>query len=479
MGSNNTSETDLCYLSATEALALFKTRKLSPVEYLNAQIARAEQVEPIINAFAFKYYDEALAKAKKAEARFMKTGGRWRALEGIPLAVKDEMDIKGKLTTNGSLYLMDNVCTETHYSIERLLRAGAIVHARTTTPEFSCAGVTHSRVHGVTRTPWNPAFTCGGSSGGSGASLAAGSTPLATGSDIGGSIRIPAAACGVVGYKPPYGRNPDNTASAFDMYNVTGPITRTVADCILMQNIMCGPHPLANESIRPKYRIPHELKPIKGWKIAYSLDLGFFEVDGDVRRNTLKTLEVLKDLGAEIVEVDFGWSARADRAVQNYLDHLYGAYIKSFVDSDPSLASEWAKYCAGTHEKVTAAEFMETYKVAVEMSHGVGAILDTHHAFICPTIGSHEIPADHEPDQPIFINGKSVDILYGWCLCHPFNMLGRCPVLSVPSGIGDNGLPTGIQIVARHLDDKRVFQVGAALEDAQPWLDCADRRPKI
>jgi Asp-tRNA(Asn)/Glu-tRNA(Gln) amidotransferase A subunit family amidase len=126
MGSNNTSETDLCYLSATEALALFKTRKLSPVEYLNAQIARAEQVEPIINAFAFKYYDEALAKAKKAEARFMKTDGRWRALEGIPLAVKDEMDIKGKLTTNGSLYLMDNVCTETHYSVERLLRAGGI-----------------------------------------------------------------------------------------------------------------------------------------------------------------------------------------------------------------------------------------------------------------------------------------------------------------------------------------------------------------
>jgi Asp-tRNA(Asn)/Glu-tRNA(Gln) amidotransferase A subunit family amidase len=196
MVSKNVSETELCYLSATEVLALFKARKLSPVEYLNSLIARAEQVEPTINAFAFEYFDEALAKAKKAEDRFMQTDARLRPLEGLPLAVKDEMDIKGKLTTNGSLYLKDNVSTETHYSIERLLRAGAIVHARTTTPEFSCAGVAHSRVHGVTRTPWNPSFTCGGSSGGSGAALAAGSTPLATGSDIGGSIRIPAAMCG-------------------------------------------------------------------------------------------------------------------------------------------------------------------------------------------------------------------------------------------------------------------------------------------
>ena len=148
-----TSEQDLWYLSATEAMALFRTRDLSPVELLQALIRRAEAVEPKINAFAFTYFDEALAKARKAEAKFAKTDGRIRALEGIPLAVKDEMDIKGKPMTTGSLYLKDNVSTTTHYSVERLLRAGAIVHARTTTPEFSCAGVAHSRFHGVTGTP--------------------------------------------------------------------------------------------------------------------------------------------------------------------------------------------------------------------------------------------------------------------------------------------------------------------------------------
>ena len=470
---------ELHTLSASEALAQFKARKLSPVEYMRAHIERAAAVEPKINAFAFTYFEEALEAARKAEARFAKTGARIRALEGLPLAVKDEMDIKGQPLTNGSLYLRDNVSCETHYSVERLLRAGAIVHARTTTPEFSCAGVCHSRLHGVTGTPWNPAYTAGGSSGGSGAALAAGSTPLATGSDIGGSIRIPAAACGVVGFKPPFGRNPDNTAFAFDMYAAMGPMTRTIGDCILMQNVMAGPHPLDIASLRPRYRIPAQQNDIAGWKIAYSLDLDYFEIAEDVRRNTLRTLKVLKDLGAEVEEVSFGWDGAHDRAARNYLDHLFGGYIKAQVATDPSLASEWATYCARAHDRVSAAQFMESFEVANRLAHRVGAILSRHHVLVCPTLGSHEIPADHEPDQPVIINGRSVDVLYGWCLTHPFNMLGRCPVLSVPSGLGANGLPTGLQIVARHLDDRRVFQVGAALERAQPWLDRADRRPLI
>jgi amidase len=472
-------ETDLIYLSASDALALFKARKLSPVEYMQAQIDRAHQVEPVINAFAFSYFDEALELAKQAEARFMRSGETLRPLEGLPLAVKDEMDIAGMPTTNGSLYLKDNVSTQTHFSIERLLDAGAIVHARTTTPEFSCAAIAASRLHGVTATPWNPAFTSGGSSGGSGASLAAGSTPLATGSDIGGSIRIPAAACGVVGYKPPYGRNPDDTAFAFDMYAVVGPMTRTIEDCILMQNVMCGPHPKDNASIRPGYRIPDHFESVKGLKIAYSLNLDFFEIDADVRRNTLRTLEVLKELGAEVVEVEFGWSAEFDRAAQNYLDHLFGGYIAHYVDGDPSLATEWAAYCAQAHKKVSAWDFMQAYENQAALSHKVGVILEEHHALICPTLGSHEIPADHKPDEPVIINGKSVDVLYGWCLGHPFNMLGRCPTLSIPSGLGANGLPTSIQIAARHLDDERVFRVAVALEQAQPWLDCAARRPPL
>ena len=156
----------------------------------------------------------------------------------------------------GSLYLKDNVSAVTDFSVQRLLDAGVIVHARTTTPEFCCSGVCDSRIHGTTHTPWKLGYTSGGSSSGSGAALAVGSTPLATGSDIAGSIRCPAACCGVVGYKPPYGRNPGGTAGSFDMYHALGPMTRTVTDAAMMQNILCGPHPLDNASIRPKYLLP-------------------------------------------------------------------------------------------------------------------------------------------------------------------------------------------------------------------------------
>ena len=469
----------LCYLSANDVLARFKDKCLSPVEYIENLISRAQATEQVINAFAFTWFDEARDQARAAEAVYAKGDDGARELEGLPVAVKDEMDIEGQPMTNGSLYLKDNVSTETHFAIQRLLDAGAIVHARTTTPEFSCSGTADSKLHGTTSTPWDKRYTSGGSSGGSGASLAVGSSPLATGSDIGGSIRIPAACCGVVGFKPPYGRNPDNTLFAYDMYAVMGPMARTVDDTAMMQNILCGPHPLDNACIRPKYELPRSYPDVKGLKIGWSMDLGFFEIDEHVRANTKKTLDLLADLGCELVEVDFGWSADADRAAQNYLDHLFNGYIKAYVDTDPKLATPWARYCADAAGKTTAKDFIAAYEMQATMAQRAGAILDDCYALICPTLGHHEIPADQNPNDPLTINGKRVDPNYGWVLCHPFNMLGRCPVLSVPSGIGGNGLPTGIQIVARGFDDERVFRIGSALERAQPWLDCLDRRPAL
>lgn len=470
---------DLCYMSATDVLAKFRARSLSPVEYLDNLIARTEEVEPRINAFTATHFDKAIVQAKAAEARYAKGAGDLRPLEGLPIAIKDEVDLTGEIVTQGSLYYKDEVATETHFAAQRLFDAGAFYHAQTTTPEFCCAGVTDSRIHGTTRTPWGLDYTCGGSSGGSGASLAAGSTPLATGSDIGGSIRIPAACCGVVGYKPPYGRNPDNTAFAYDMYAVVGPMGRTVEDVALMQNIMCGPHPLDNASIRPKYELPLTHKGLKGLKVAWSMDLNFFEIDDHVRANTLRTLDILKDLGAELVEVDLSWTARAERAVEVYLDHLFGGYMASVVETDPSLASPWAAYCVKANQNTSSTEFYDAYEAQMEMGRAFGTVLEDCYAFICPTLGHHEIPADQNPADRLAINGKAVNPMYGWTLCHPFNMLGRCPVLSVPSGIGGNGLPTSVQIVARHLDDARVFRVGQALQQANPLLTTINNRPKL
>jgi aspartyl-tRNA(Asn)/glutamyl-tRNA(Gln) amidotransferase subunit A len=177
----------LSSLSATEAIARFEARTLSPVELVRAVIERAEKAEPAINAFTETFFERALEQAHEAEGRYARSEAR--PLEGVPLAVKDEAAIEGQRTTSGSLLWRDHVDATTSPCIERLLDAGAIVHARTTCPEFCCTTVTHSRLWGVTRNPWNPAYTPGGSSGGSAAALAAGTTTLATGSDIAGSLQ--------------------------------------------------------------------------------------------------------------------------------------------------------------------------------------------------------------------------------------------------------------------------------------------------
>ncbi len=196
------SDEQICYLPATELVRRYRTGSLSPVEVVEACLARADAIEPTINAFTHRFEEAALKQARAAERKYTR-GQRTRKLEGVPVAVKDETMIEGMPCTSGSLLKRDFIADTTSIDAGRILRAGGIVHARTATPEFSCAGYTHSRLHGVTRNPWNPAFTPGGSSGGAAAALAAGTTPLAPGSDIAGSIRIPASASGVLGYKPP------------------------------------------------------------------------------------------------------------------------------------------------------------------------------------------------------------------------------------------------------------------------------------
>ncbi|MBW2542556.1 MAG: amidase, partial [Deltaproteobacteria bacterium] len=265
---------DLVYLSAVEALALFRQRALSPVDLLEALIERAERVEPVINAFVDSYFDEAREQAREAAARYAGDGPAPRALEGIPLAVKDDTAIAGRRATSGSAFLRDHVDEHSNPSVERLIEAGAIVHARTACPEFCWAWVCYSRLHGITRNPWNPKNTPGGSSGGSAAALAAGTTTLATGTDSGGSIRMPSAMCGTVGFKPPYGRNPECAQTSFDVYNHIGPMTRSVGDSALMQNVMSGQHPADHASVRESVQIPEALIGIEGLRIAYSFDLG-------------------------------------------------------------------------------------------------------------------------------------------------------------------------------------------------------------
>jgi Asp-tRNA(Asn)/Glu-tRNA(Gln) amidotransferase A subunit family amidase len=457
--------TELTSLSATEAIARFEARTLSPVELCRAVIERSEKIEPVINAFTETFFEQALVQAQEAEARYAR--GEARSLEGVLLGVKDEAAIEGQRTTHGSLLHRDHVDTTTSPCVERLLEAGAIVHARTTTPEFACTTVTHSRLWGVTRNPWNTAYTPGGSSGGSAAALAAGTTTLATGSDIAGSIRIPAACCGVVGFKPPYGRVPQDPPYNLDPYCHEGPMARSVLDCARMQNVLAGPHPGDIASLRPKLEIPVELGDVRGWRVAYSMDLGYFEVDSDVVSNTEAALDVFRGLGCQVEEVELPWTDATRIATWTHLKHLFGTDVARNLEEGREQMTPYARDFAEQARQATADAFLDAMNVAGEMYPPLAAVLEGFDVLVCPTNALAAVPADLDPTSAeVRINGISVDPVLGWVMTYPFNMLSRCPVMSVPSGRAKTGVPTGIQIVGRSFDDVSVFRAAAAYEHA-------------
>ena len=473
-------DTELCYLTADEAISAFKTKKLSPVELIDAVIDQSQKVNKTINAFTYTFFDEARNQAKLAEKRYA-DGEATKDLEGLPIGVKDESGIEGQPLSKGSLIYKDYIAEDTSPVNQRVLDAGGIVHARTATPEFSCAGFTWSRQWGVTRNPWNNKFTSGGSSGGSSASLASGTSTICTGSDIGGSIRIPASTCGLVGYKPPYGRNPEEAIFNLDFYCHTGPLARSVKDCNRLQNVMCGPSPKDIASLRPKLVLPYDYKPIKDWKIAYSPNLGCFEVDPEVERNTLASLEVFKSLGATVEEVDLGWGPEVLEAGLAYLGHIFGAAMEDELMQHADKLTSYARAFAEDSINSTPREFLGSLDVAYKMYSTLGPILEDYNVLICPTTAIPAVPADFDSTKDeLKINGKDVNKMLGWCMTTPFNTMSRCPVLTVPSGQASNGVPTGIQIVGRTYCDGDVFQAGLAYETALGgWFNSRETRPNL
>ena len=474
------SDNELCYITADDAISAFKAKKISPIELVDAVIHQSEKVNNSVNAFTYTFFDEAREAAKIAEKRYFNnevTGD----LEGLPIGIKDESGIEGQPLSKGSLIYKDYIAEDTSPVNQRVLDAGAIVHARTATPEFSCAGFTWSRLWGITRNPWNNEYTSGGSSGGSSASLAAGTSTICTGSDIGGSIRIPASTCGLVGYKPPYGRNPEEAIFNLDFYCHTGPLARSVKDTIRLQNVMCGPSPKDIASLRPKLVLPYEYKPIKDWKIAYSPNLGCFEVDPEVEKNTLASLEVFKSLGATVEEVDLGWGPETLEAGLAYLGHIFGAAMQDELEQHADKLTTYAREFAEESLKSTPRDFLNSLDIAYQMYSTLGPILEEYNVLICPTTAIPAVPADFDSTKDeLRINGKEVNKMLGWCMTTPFNTLSRCPVLTVPSGRASNGVPTGIQIVGKTYCDEDVFQAGMAYETALGgWFNTIDKRPTL
>jgi len=470
-------DTDICYITATEAIAAFKAKKLSPVELLKAQIAQAEKLNGALNALTYKFFDRGLEQAKTAEAKYMK-GGATRPLEGVTCAIKDFHSVKGEITTYGSKVFRDFRPEQSAPTVERLLEAGAIMHCRTTTPEFAHGPTTHSPLWGITRNPWNLEYDPGGSSGGSAAALAAGITTLADGTDGGGSVRIPASACGVFGYKPPFGRNPLDTEHPGETCLHYGPLARSVADAALMQNVMSGPHPIDIYSLRDRLTLPERFEGIRGMKVALSMDLGYFEVDQEVQENTRIAAEQFRSLGCTVDEVELGWTKDTEDAWLTNWEGLFyslsGELLESWRDEmDPFVVKILER---GRQHSVS--RFYGVHKTRFEMYQKLGAIFNTYDLLICPTLAVPAVKAGRKHDEPMKINGKTVPPYTGWFMTYPFNIVCQCPVMSVPSGFSPStGVPTGLQIVGRTYDDLSVFRAAAAFEGAtKPWKN---NRPKF
>jgi len=468
---------ELGYASAGELLGAFSARTLSPVEVLDSLYARADAVEPDLNAFSSRRTEQAYAAARASEARWMR--GEALPLDGIPVAMKEEHAIEGESWQLGSLLFEHQIAASSHPLYELLTGAGAVVHARTTTPEFSCTGYTHTRLWGLTRNPWNPAISCGGSSGGSGASLAAGTTILATGSDIGGSIRIPSSLNGVVGFKPPHGRVPTVPPYHLDTYSHEGPMGRSVRDVALMQNVIAGAHPLDHVSMRFPPVLPAEPRSVEGLRIAVARTIGDVPVDDDVDANTRAVADVLRAAGAQVAEVQV--PVTREEFLTTALIHfgtIFGASLANMVRDHRDMLTDYAIHF---HEYSTEVAAGQSVLAGLEMESSIqariAAAMDGFDALVCPTLTTTGwLAGDSYIDKGLEVGGQTVRRYSQAMLTLPFNIASKHPVLAVPSGRASNGVPTGVQVVAHTYDDEMAFRVGAAIERGLGlWSDPAWR----
>jgi Asp-tRNA(Asn)/Glu-tRNA(Gln) amidotransferase A subunit family amidase len=459
-------DSELCFLSANEALALFRSKTLSPVELLDSLIDRIEAIEPQVNAVCDRRYDEARAEAAASADRYAGKGDAPGALEGVPVAAKEEQPMVGRINSYGSLVYADQVATTTHPMLERIQAAGGVIHIRTTTPEFSCAGFTHSRLWGITRNPWNTDYTPGGSSGGSGAALAAAYAPLATGSDIGGSIRIPASFCGVVGFKPPFGRVPAMPPFNLDQYCHDGPMARTVADTALLTNVVAGRHPDDVVSMPAPPHLGLEAGSISDLRVALCIRLGDHQVDPEIEANTRRAAKVLEDLGATVVEVELPWTFdQVYAAARAHFGGIFGPSVAKDLEAHGDLLTTYAS--AFARDMVSSISFIDGLSLEGELYRPLGALLHEHDALICPTMGTTGLIAgDDYVDTQFELNGVTLPSYLMSALTPPFNIASRCPVLAVPTGVAGNGVPTGAQLVGRTYEDVTPFRLGLAYEAA-------------
>lgn len=441
------------------------------MEAVSGALERIHQLQPVINAFTVVLDEPALAAARAADAR-VRHGGPLPALLGVPMSVKDHIWMRDTPATNGSLALRDFVPTEDCVPVARLRAAGAVIVGKTNNPEFCYRGVTDNLLFGLTRNPWNPARTPGGSSGGAGASVAAGMTAIGLGTDGGGSIRIPASFCGVVGHKPTFGLVPKEPGfKGWKSLSVDGPLARSVRDAALVLSVIHGPaaaddlsFPGPPVDFRAATMTPADLH---GLRIAWSRDLGMLPVEADVRSVFAETVEVFGSLGCDLIEAA---PETPDPAPLWNVIALAEGY-----SSEGALLTHWRdQMSAGIAEiieagrDITAGQYIDALHDRAGYTRTWSEFFERFDLLLTPTMQLTAFPVGLQ--TPGTIEGRPVHPFFDdWCTtCLPANLTGM-PATSVPAGFGRDGMPVGLQIMGPRWADALTLRAAAAFELSVPW----------
>ena len=464
---------EFAWRSATELAYLIRSREVSPVEVMKATLERIDEINPKLNAFV-TMNEHALAEAKLAEEAVMK-GEPLGLLHGVPVGIKDMTPTKGIRTTMGSRLLEHNVPDRDAVYVQRLKGAGAVVVGKTNTPEFGYKGTTDNLVFGTTRNPWLLDRTPGGSSGGSAAAVAAGLVPIAEGGDGGGSIRIPAAFCGIYGFKPSFGRIPSDILSGFagtSPFLHFGTLSRTVADSALMYQIGAGEHMIDPFSLKNEQDVFAELENgVKGMKIAYTRDFGFIPVNPEVVAATDRAVELFRALGAEVEEVDLALDNPQANLFDSWNTQWIALLTNGFGDLPPeqmALLDPNVQAFIKQGLKMSAFQLTRANTARDMLWNKTKELFDKYDALISPTTCCTAFPTSIL--GPTEIEGVAVDPLYGWFLTYPFNLTGQ-PAASIPCGFDSEGLPIGLQIACQRFEDAKLLRISRAFELIAPWAD--------
>lgn len=462
--------TSFPFTSALELSQAIVNRHISPVELMEATLARIALVDPTLNCFSTYAPERAMDAAKKAEQDIL-TGKPLGLLHGLPISVKDLIAVKDLPLSFGSRAMAGNVATLDAPAVERIQAAGACVIGKTTTSEFGCKAVGDSPLTGITRNPWDTRKTPGGSSAGAAASVAAGMTPFAIGTDGGGSIRIPASLCGLFGIKAQFGRVPVYPVSATPTLAHVGPLARTVRDAALLLSVISGydsRDPFSVAGPVPDYLAACD-NDVKGMRIAWSPTLGYARPDSEVVHIAERAARVFTDLGCTVVEVE---NVFDEDPVGIWTSEFYagvGVRLKKQLAEerelfDPAVA-EMLKEALSQSSEEYYDQVFRRYALRDKMR----LFFEQFDLLLTPTLPcpAFDVGLNTPPQLP----GRNiVDWVY---YTYPFNLTGQ-PAASIPAGWTKAGLPVGLQIVARSHCETDIFRAAAAFEAAQPW---AQRKP--